>query len=86
MVDRDCEIQCETKEGANSGRIHEQGAGGAGGVGWQMKCTVLFVPHPSPPISPLFSHNAVYHRGNRHLDVWMWGRWEVKTCYSWQEA
>lgn len=29
---------------------------------------------------------AVYHRGNCHLDVLMWGRWEVKMCYSRQDG
>lgn len=29
--------------------------------------------------------SAVYHRGNCHIDVSMWGRWEVKMCYSRQE-
>lgn len=34
----------------------------------------------------LFLLNAVYHRGNCHLDMSMCGRWEVKMCYSWREA
>lgn len=37
-------------------------------------------------ITLLFLLNTVYHCGNCHLDVSMWGRWEVKMCYSRQEA
>lgn len=43
-----------------------------------LHCAVLL--HLS--IRLLFLLNAVYHRGNCHLDMSMWGRWEVKMCYS----